>query len=180
MKLAIIDKGGTLTETVSGATFVQSPTDQKLIAGVEQAIAKLISEGYTLAIASNQGEVAAGHKSLQDAIAEMRYAMQLTGIDQAYFCPDMEGFECYSLDKYRDIPITTSLNGGNYEHLIGKYRKPDSGMLELAISRLYNSQRIWERQPIEETIFIGDRPEDEQAAHNAQIPFIHAKDWWIN
>lgn len=26
---------------------------------------------------------------------------------------------------------------------------------------------------------IGDRPEDEQAAHNAQIPFIHAKDWWI-
>lgn len=179
MKLAIIDKDGTLTETVSGATFVQSPTDQKLIAGVQQAIAKLVAEGYTLAIASNQGGVAAGHKTLEDAIAEMRYAMELTGIQVAYFCPDFKGHQCYKVtpsfcEGFNDEPIESE-SADRYTILLpttsfGSYRKPDSGMLKRAIHD-HDSLKA---------IMIGDRPEDEQAAHNAKIDFIHAKDWWIN
>ena len=55
MKLAVIDKDGTLTTSVSGAKFPQSPTDQKLLPGVKEAIDRLRADGWTLAIASNQG-----------------------------------------------------------------------------------------------------------------------------
>ncbi len=161
IKLAILDKDGTLTETISGERFVQSPTDQKLISGVEQAIAKLIAEGYTLAIASNQGGVGAGHKSLEDAIAEMRYAMQLTGISIAFFCPNFQGDTCWKITPETKFEYNTGGFDGQ------SYRKPDGGMLLLA------------SDSASEAIMIGDRREDEQAAHNAQIPFIHAKDWWI-
>ena len=161
IKLAIIDKDGTLTETVSGATFVQSPTDQKLIDGVQQAIAKLVSEGYTLAIASNQGGVAAGHKSLEDAIAEMRYAMELTGITKACFCPNFNGDHMIYLHDEEEWGIDIEAVSAP------SFRKPDAGML------------LWLADGYSEAIMIGDRPEDEQSANNANIPFIHAKDWWI-
>jgi histidinol phosphatase-like enzyme len=55
MKLAVIDKDGTLTTPISGATFPQSPTDQQLLPGVTEAIDRLRRDGWTLAIASNQG-----------------------------------------------------------------------------------------------------------------------------
>lgn len=31
----------------------------------------------------------------------------------------------------------------------------------------------------DEVLMVGDRPEDEQAAIAANIPFKWAKDWWI-
>jgi D-glycero-D-manno-heptose 1,7-bisphosphate phosphatase len=183
IKLAIIDKDGTITETVSGATFVQSPTDQKLIDGVQPAIAKLVSEGYTLAIASNQGGVAAGHKSLKDAIAEMDYCLSLLPeIEYGLICPDFKGERCWQITREAHIPrieiteenlvVNTGLIRFPSSEIIGKCRKPESGMLKLAITISAGVSDY-------EAIMIGDRPEDEQAAHNAQIPFIHAKDWWI-
>lgn len=171
MKLAILDKDGTLTETVSGATFVQSPTDQKLIAGVQEAIAKLASQGYTLAIASNQGGVAAGHKTLEDAIAEMRYAMQLTEINLAAIA------HTYENQGYGECVLIKPESHEELTHGLFKFRKPDMGMIDLLCTEVTNTT-LWRGQI--KPIFIGDRPEDEQAAHNAQIPFIHAKDWWIN
>ena len=83
MKLLVLDKDGTLTRTKSGHTFVQHPEDQVLIDGVVEAIAAYTADGWTMAIASNQGGVAAGHKTLEEAIAEMQYAMELTGINIA-------------------------------------------------------------------------------------------------
>lgn len=175
-KLAVIDKDGTLVETISLDTFVQSPTDQKLIAGVQDAIANLVDKGYALAIASNQAGIAAGHKSLQDTIAEMRYAMQLTGIQTAYFCPDFDGYHCYKVtpdlcEGFNDKPMPSE-SADRHPVLLpasgfGWYRKPDAGMLKMAIAD----------HNVNEAIMIGDRSEDEQAAANAQIPFVLAKDW---
>ena len=54
-RLAILDKDGTLVGTKSGETFVQHPEDQILLPGVEEAIARLVDDGYELVIASNQG-----------------------------------------------------------------------------------------------------------------------------
>ena len=172
MKIAIIDKDGTLTETVSGATFVQSPTDQKLIDGVQPALAKLLSEGYTLAIASNQAGVEAGHKTLEDAIAEMQYAMKLINIQyHGLFCPDMAGNECYIVSDFSAPPLHKV---ERYKHLIGQFRKPNAGML-LALRQLFEIDGDGC-----ECIMIGDSEKyDKGAADAAQIPFIHAKDWWI-
>lgn len=60
MKLAVLDKDGTLTTSKSGNKFARNPTDQVLIEGVVEGCQSLIDAGYTLAIASNQGGVAAG------------------------------------------------------------------------------------------------------------------------
>jgi D-glycero-D-manno-heptose 1,7-bisphosphate phosphatase len=58
MKLLVLDKDGTITKTRSGQTFVRHPQDQELIPGVAEAIAQYIADGWTIAIASNQGGVA--------------------------------------------------------------------------------------------------------------------------
>lgn len=64
MKLAILDKDGTLVLPKSGNTFVQNPTDQILMFGAIEGCQRLIDAGYVLAIASNQGGVASNHKTL--------------------------------------------------------------------------------------------------------------------
>lgn len=54
-KLLVLDKDGTIVRPKSGNTFVQHPEDQELIEGVAEAIARYIADGWTIAIASNQG-----------------------------------------------------------------------------------------------------------------------------
>lgn len=127
MKLLVLGKDGTLTRTKSGHTFVQHPEDQVLIDGVADAIAAYAADGWTMAIASNQGGVAAGFKTLEQAIAEMKYAMNLTGINTAYFCPD-DGTTLQIVEKHCD--------GIGWGKLFAPFRKPSAGMLQVAESRL--------------------------------------------
>lgn len=168
MELFIFDKDGTLTETVSRQTFVQHPKDQKLILGVEERVKNLINNGVEIAIASNQGGVAARHKTLQDAIEEMQYCLSLLPeeVSTAYFCPDFEGKECYLVNRFGAV-INCSVKENNV--LYGTFRKPNPGMLNLA--------RLTFGKTIGETIMIGDRKEDETAAYQAGIKFLDAKEW---
>jgi D-glycero-D-manno-heptose 1,7-bisphosphate phosphatase len=169
MKLAVLDKDGTLTTPKSGNKFVQTPADQVLIKGVVEGCQSLINAGYTLAIASNQGGVEAGHKTLDDAIEEMQYCLQLLAefdikIDRAMFCPDFNGLECYVVcDKYVCAPIDLDCW---FNNLIGTYRKPGSGMLLLAATN-----------EIDEAWMIGDREEDRLASEAAGYSFLDADDW---
>lgn len=54
-KLLLLDKDGTLIKPASGAKFVQHPEDQELLPNVAEVIARYAAEGWTMAIASNQG-----------------------------------------------------------------------------------------------------------------------------
>ena len=54
-KLLILDKDGTIVRPTSGSEWVQHATDQELIPGVAKAISQAKSEGWEIAIASNQG-----------------------------------------------------------------------------------------------------------------------------
>lgn len=166
VKLAILDKDGTLTRPVSGARFVQSPEDQELLPGAKEAIASLRASGCALAIASNQGGVAAGHKTLEEAISEMRFAMELTGISHGYLCPDFEGKQCYSVSATSYYAIHENGYGAS---LVGTFRKPGGGMLT-ALRELAGVRP-------EGCIMIGDRPEDEGAAEAAGMPFLGADVW---
>lgn len=175
MKLLILDKDGTLVRPVSGEKFVQHPHDQELIPDVAEALARYAADGWAMAIASNQGGVAAGHKTLDDAIAEMRFCLRLlvnAGYDSkdmiAYFCPDagdvcgiVKGATDYFPYRERDHHLKVS-----------SYRKPSPGMIEAA---------IMEHKPMfsdfESVLFVGDRPEDKQAAANAGVQFMWASDW---
>lgn len=53
-KLCVIDLAS-IIESISGCDPIESPTDQKLLPGVKDAIDRLKSDGWHLAIVSNQG-----------------------------------------------------------------------------------------------------------------------------
>jgi len=137
------------------------------------------------------------YKTLDDAIAEMRYTMKLTSsIETAYFCPDMEGKQCISvkssdagiesfrvrqasnrqiLSSYwrKDIYSDLDLNPVRSTDL---YRKPGCGMLKMAAAKL--SLLGWSGfRPEAQILMVGDRSEDQQAAANAGVDFMWASNW---
>ena len=167
MKLAIFDKDNTLTTPKSGARFVQNPEDQMLLPGVAEGIAALAANGWAIAIASNQGGVAAGHKSEDDALSEMAHCLKLLPqISVALFCPDFEGWICIAVSQNNSKMLNICRD---YADLKQQYRKPGRGML-MAAQRFLGGD-------FEEVFFVGDRPEDEQAAAAAGVPFLWANEW---
>ena len=168
MKLLICDKDGTLVRTKSGQTFVQHPEDQELIEGVADAIARYVANGWAIAIASNQGGVAAGFKTLEDAIKETRYALKLTGIITAAIAhsDEKQGYgECVWLTSHYYETVT---------HTQLLFRKPNSGMIDLLATNPYGNT-LWRGDV--EVLFVGDRPEDQGAAANAKVDFMWADEW---
>ena len=64
-KILFCDVDGTLTGTVSGATFKSNPRrDLLVLLGVENALAHYAKEGYLMVGIRNEGGVGAGHKKL--------------------------------------------------------------------------------------------------------------------
>lgn len=178
-KLLILDKDGTLVAPKSGNTFVQSPEDQQLLPGVKQAIERYQSEGWVIVVASNQGGVEAGHKTLEDAIAEMRYCMKLLRyicpdyrftsgcpVWEALFCPDFAGEQCWSVQwGLKAMPIHECEWIDSSLH--GQFRKPNPGMILFAKSR----------SQYKDVLFVGDRDEDRLAAEAAGVQFMGAEQW---
>jgi D-glycero-D-manno-heptose 1,7-bisphosphate phosphatase len=170
MKLAILDKDGTLTLPKSGNTFVQNPTDQILMVGVVEGCQRLIAAGYVLAIASNQGGVEAGFKTLAEAASEMRYCLHLLkgfdiNIKVTMFCPDFEGNRCVAVWIDREEAEIADDADPIFSNLIGTFRKPGAGMLKAMDINL------------EERWMIGDREEDRLAAEAAGFGFLDADEW---
>lgn len=166
----MLDKDGTLISPVSGETFPRNPEDQKLLPGVEPAIIHYKAHGWHISIASNQGGVAAGKKTIYDAIAEMQFALELLDLDSAYFCPDFEGMVCWHTTKNHCHKVSDNTAAKQF---VGSFRKPSAGML----LHEKNWVEIVEGMKLSEFVFVGDRPEDEQAAQAAGATFIWAHDW---
>lgn len=92
---------------------------------------------------TNQGGVAAGFKTLEDTIAEQKRTLQLAPVITAIFlCPD-GGESCWLVPGYQrkveqylheQMPII-HLNDGS-KMAYPKFRKPDPGMLWLAIDKM--------------------------------------------
>lgn len=172
-KLLLLDKDGTLISPKSGAKFVSDPWDQAPLPGASETLQKYAANGWEMVVCSNQGGVAAGHKTLDNCILEMKFCLQLFAeIKEAYFCPDFEGNECWRLwgDCGEDSRILYGKNSWETTDLQieGKFRKPNPGILMLA-AHFYN---------FEEIVYVGDRPEDEGAAIAGKIPFQWAADFF--
>lgn len=164
LKLLLLDCDGTIREPLSGNKFISHPRDQKVIAGADKAIAQYYAEDWLIAGISNQGGVAAGHKSLEDAIAEQEYTLELLpAISEIYFCPDFEGRLLYNVSRCGWL---------NFVGDKGEFRKPAPGMLHFAIAT-----NIGQYFQIEDYLYVGDRAEDEQAAAAAGIRFMWADKW---
>lgn len=159
-RLLLVDLDGTIREPISGQKFIQHPRDQQIIAGADKAIAHFNSKGYICIGITNQGGVAAGHKSLDDCIQEQSYTLELfPQLHKIYFCPDFEGQQLGCV--YRSHYNLLAHRG------FSSFRKPGAGMLEYARST-HSSEECW---------YIGDRSEDQAAANAAGIDFLWANIW---
>lgn len=152
--LIIFDIDGTLTATASGATFRKHAADWKWLPGRLEKLKELKAQGIQLVVATNQGGVAFGHFLAKDILAELMRTLKEGGFTKAglYVCYNhpKAKIEQYRIEDHR--------------------RKPGPGMLEEAMDDFDVDE--------EDTLFVGDRPEDEQAAKAAGCSFMWAKDFF--
>lgn len=161
--IIFLDLDGTLRQTISGKTFINQPEDQKPIEGTQKALAYYQSKGFLLIGITNQGGVAAGHKTLESAIEEQRITLQLfPELAEIFFCPNW-GESCYQLSRdNQPLEFSAPLSG---DGTIISCRKPGHGMLTVAARSMADLSDCW---------MIGDRPEDQQCAEAAGVKFVWA------
>nr|WP_263012676.1 HAD-IIIA family hydrolase [Laspinema sp. D3d] len=156
--MIIFDKDWSLVGSASGEGAIQSPTDQQILPGAAEAISNFYERGFKIAIASNQGGVELGKKSLSSAIEEMKFCLRLfPQIDFGLLSHTYTGKSAWRVSQEHCDEVW-----GNF----GCYRKPGPGMLNF-LMQFYGCSPS-------QTWFIGDRPEDEQAAEAAGTQFMAA------
>lgn len=153
-KILCLDLDGTVRRSKSGKPFIEGPDDIEIIPGVKERIVHYRNLSYNIYGVSNQAGVAHGFKTLDQVNAEMKATIRL--LDLPYIsivaCP---------YDGKGKVP------GYNWRSLC---RKPDYGMLVMIEQELCK----WKLAPDwDNSLFVGDRPEDEECAKSAGIPFMH-------
>jgi D-glycero-D-manno-heptose 1,7-bisphosphate phosphatase len=146
-KLIALDADGSIVITKSGATFRKDAADWKWLPGRVEKIRELIGQGKRVVVCTNQGGVAYGYMKQEDILAELQKMCREVGIPAGglYVCythPDAK-LPQYRMKDYR--------------------RKPGPGML-------IEAMQDFEAKPAE-TLYIGDRDDDWEAAHVAGVSF---------
>jgi D-glycero-D-manno-heptose 1,7-bisphosphate phosphatase len=161
----IADLDGSLRQTVSGETFINDPDDQEAMAGAVEA---LNTVPYECIGCTNQLGVKLEYKSFMDTVKEQQRTLELfPKLKAVLFCPD-DGETCWCVLRDRFWRISD-----DYPHTtIHSFRKPGPGMLFIAMS-------LAGANP-EDSVMIGDRPEDEAAAQAANVQFQWADDFRAN
>lgn len=77
VKVAFFDADSTLRVAPSKSVSANSPTDVAILPEVSANIARLVGEGYLIAIVSNQRGVEFGHISFETADAALKYTIEL-------------------------------------------------------------------------------------------------------
>lgn len=145
-RVLFLDRDGTLNRTTNGRP-PNVPAKVQLLPGVADVLSRYVAEGWLLAIISNQGGVASGYLSLEQAQAVQRRVIDLLRLPIAadYLCPHMPGARIAEYDT--DCPN----------------RKPRPGFIYTALQAL-------EAEP-GDCLFVGDAITDLQAAQAAGVPF---------
>lgn len=168
-RILCLDLDGTVRRSKSGKTFIEGPDDIEIIPGMKELIWKYNDEPDWLIIyVTNQGGIAHGFKTREQAEDEIRATLDLlqredptdgdmyTPCFDYFLCPYQEG------SKVEDHSFRS----------LG--RKPAYGML-VAAEMLFLEEGFipdWDN-----SLFVGDRPEDEGCAKAAGIPFMWAHDF---
>jgi D-glycero-D-manno-heptose 1,7-bisphosphate phosphatase len=152
-KLVIFDLDGTLVCPKSGGEFRQTADDWQFIGNRAAQVKALRRRRVHCAIATNQGGVAFGYFDFS-AIANAVYAAAARlsiPTEMIAICPSHPKA---SIPQYR---------------LDSVHRKPGAGMLH----HLMTTCRAWywPGLAVADVLMVGDRPEDEGAAHAAGIDF---------
>lgn len=215
IKFLFCDIDGTLTKTISGKPFKEHSEDILVLnKEIRGALIYYLIKGYTIVGISNQGgcdsvDITTGKpfKTIESAITEMANTIKLLPmLDSIYFCPCLNGSVAIRVrlwKEYNDVTGDTyiSTNTDKYSNRysvsdntpVYSFRKPDIGMVKLAIDNFYEESYLnvfnslsykdfltyedFTEQVLKESIFVGDRDEDEQCAKKLGIKFIDAIDF---
>lgn len=196
MKLAILDKDGTLVTSTNPSGFVSLPEEQVIKEGSLELVERLLELNYSLVVVSNQGGVQYNHKTLETVFNETLYcnklfweALERPVFNAFYFCPDYKGESCWKCEPWRGSATYNrnswrfqphDLKGGMLEQEIGTagtYRKPGGGMLRIALKEAVSLEDY-----VEDSLMIGDRSEDLLAAQSVKVKFAHIDEalGWLN
>lgn len=138
--------------------FVNGPDDVIIFPEAITMMRRWRDSGGRIVGVSNQGGIALGHVSLDDVRAGIRATWHATQglFDHIGICP-----------HHPSAP-----NPANARCWC---RKPRPGLLIQSADIL--THRYGETYPVDLALMVGDRDEDAQAAHNADIDFHWAHDW---
>jgi HAD superfamily hydrolase (TIGR01662 family) len=152
--LYIFDKDSTIVKPVgpNGNLPASKPSEQVLYDGVAQKCDQLRNDGHILAIASNQGGVAFGLVSRENAIGMMKDAADKIGASLFALC------SCHPKGEVLGA-VRNSV-----------YRKPGPGMIQYLMDALGFAPQ--------DTVFVGDLDSDRQAAEAANVKFEWADDFF--
>ena len=155
MPALCLDWDGTIRRSKSGAQFIKNYQDIELMPGIEEKIWQYRNKGYLIIGVSNQGGVAYGIKLPIEIDYEMEKTLGLFKSNPFHVVK-----MCYHMEKGYIEPYC-------HRSLL---RKPDIGMLAVAEFDCFEAGYVidWNN-----SLFVGDRPEDEQCAKNAGIAFQH-------
>lgn len=153
-----LDLDGTVRRSKVGG-FIKDENDIELIPGVEKLIWRYRNMGWLIVGVSNQGGVAHGHKRPSHIERELDATFKLFTKNPFHIVKT-----CYHMEDGKIEPF-------NHRSLL---RKPDIGMLAIVEYEAWNEGYMidWNN-----SLFVGDRPEDEQCAANAKIKFRHIDDF---
>jgi len=164
IKAVIFDIDGTLVETKTGAKFRKSPDDWQWLPGRKEYLQFLYQQqGLKLGMATNQGGVGMDYSELKGQDVEL--ICEFVKMAQETGCfPDPKCIQvCFT---HPDANYKPEL----YQVKNDRMRKPNPGMLQ-------ELTHFFKVNPYE-ALYVGDRPEDEQAAHSAGLHFEWAEDFF--
>lgn len=138
--------------------FVNTAADVEVFPEAVAAMQKYKASGYRIIGISNQGGVALGHLTERDCVAAMAETQRQTNnlFDRITFCLHHP-------------------QASDPEYAVCWCRKPRIGLLIHAGISL--SEQYGECYPPHLGLMVGDRPEDEECARNANLQFMSAADW---
>lgn len=150
-----LDFDGTIRRSKSGQTFIKNFQDIELMPGIEKLIWEYRTLGWLIFGISNQAGVAHGFKLTMEIENEMEATFKLFNQN-----PFHSVQYCYHDGKGKIEPYCHRSLG----------RKPDIGMLYIMEIDAWKAGYIvdWDN-----SLFVGDRPEDELCAQRAGVKFRH-------
>lgn len=152
-----LDFDGTIRRSKSGGSFIKNFQDIELMPGMERIIWLYRQMGFVVIGISNQGGVAHGYRTPMEVELELETTLKLFRFNPFHIVKMCYHMADGTIEPYRHRSLL---------------RKPDIGMLAIAEIDAYNEKVIidWDN-----SIFVGDRPEDERCAKNAGIAYKDIK-----
>jgi histidinol phosphatase-like enzyme len=111
----------------------------------------------------------------ENVIKRFKTLMEQLSIQVSVFSPAIGGTECYVIIKKTgsdSITIQKAHEDIRYQHLIGQFKKPGIGMLEVIRDLLHTEFGL--TMHADNAVMIGDTWHDEHAASAMGIPFMDA------